>query len=842
MSSAAGDASALPIEAVADDVISALITDRRVLVVAPPGAGKTTFLPLRLLHVDQVSGRILLLEPRRLAARAAAARMAETLGEQVGETVGYSTRDERRVGRNTRIEVVTEGILTRRIQNDPSLPGVGVVLFDEVHERHLTTDLGLALTLEVADSIRPDLMIGAMSATPDTDRLRRALGDCRVIESDGRLHPVDIIWVPSGQRRTGGKQPRIETLAAPAILRALTEQEGDVLVFLPGIAEIRRTAEVLATMIGPGIDVCVLAGSVSFKEQDHALAPSQDGRRRVVLATDIAESSLTVDGIRVVVDAGLSRSPRHDPATQMTRLTTVTASRDSADQRAGRAGRVAPGSCYRLWSAIEHGSRAAHRTPEIADADLAGLVLEATAWGTPLSEMRLLTQPSTGQVRTATSLLEDLGALGADGRLTDRGRQMLTLPLHPRLSAMVIDRPDSLAVVMAALLDERDVIRGRPDERPADIALRVDLLIGRTGHSAIDADHSAVRRVLDRAHDLARRLDISLNLDEIDSDQCGPRLLAAYPDRLAGRRRAGQFQMRTGTAAWLPESDHLADVELLVAADLDGRRDRAKIRLGAQIELADVLEVFERTGSEGFSERRRLEWDHARDDLVAIVERRLGAIRFAERREPPRPCADTTAALLGRVRDTGLAALNWNGRSLSLRDRVRFMFERHGEPWPDWEPEMLVASLDEWLAPYLVGATGRLDLEHLDLTMLLRTALPWPLGADLDRLAPEHLELGDGQTAAIDYVDGVGDLRPTSRIRVQDLYGTTVHPTVDGVPITLHLLSPADRPIQITADLPTFWSGGWTEVRREMAGRYPKHHWPEDPATAAPRRLGRGDS
>lgn len=838
--SSALDGANLPIAAVVDDIVGALVNDRRLLVVAPPGAGKTTLVPLKLAADSRIEGRILVLEPRRLAARAAANRMSSMLGESVGDTVGYTTRDERRTGPRTRIEVVTEGILTRRIQNDPDLPGVSVVLFDEVHERHLTTDLGLAFTLEVADSIRPDLMVAAMSATLDIERLRRVLGDCPVIESNGRLHPVDIVWAPGGDTRSQGGRRDIAQHAAATVVRALAEHDGDVLVFLPGIGEIRRTADALATMIGPGIDVMPLAGSVSIHEQDAALAASSAGRRRVVLATDIAESSLTVEGIRVVVDSGLARVPRHDARSQMTRLVTITASRDSADQRAGRAGRVEPGVCYRMWSAIEHGSRSAHRAPEIADADLAGLLLETIAWGTPIAEMRLITQPSTGQLKSARAMLADLGAIDSDEQLTELGRRMLHLPLHPRLAAMVIDQPDTLSVLIAALLDERDIFIGRPDERPSDIAERIRILTGRVRETNA-VDRFAVRRVIDRARDIARRLEIVFDLDDVDDHGCGHRLLIAYPDRLAGRRRRAQFQLRTGTAAWMPESDPLCDAELIVAADLDGRRDRARIRLGATIELAQVLEVFDRVGRQGLIERRRLEWDTDRDDLVAVVDRRLGSIRFDERRERATPSDETSAALIARVKATGLAVLDWTSAARRLRDRVNFMYRRHGEPWPDWSPEQLIATTDNWLAPYLNGCIGRVDLESLDIAMLLRASLPWPLGADIDDVAPDHFVLPSGRRAELDYVDGVGDPKPFASVRVQDLFGVQTHPTVDGVPVTLHLLSPADRPIQITSDLPSFWSGTWEDVRKEMAGRYPKHHWPTDPAHADPRRLGRED-
>jgi ATP-dependent helicase HrpB len=792
------------------------------VLVAPPGAGKTTLVPLALLGEAWLSDRrIVVLEPRRLATRAAARRMAHLLGESVGDTVGYQTRDERHIGAGTRVEVVTEGILTRRLQNDPELPGVGLVVFDEVHERNLPTDLGLALALDVAATLRPDLRILAMSATPDTEALVRVLGDAPVIASDGRIHPVDIRWVPR-QRRD-----RIEDATTAAVQRALREESGDVLVFLPGIGEIMRTQSALVAVVGPVVDVYPLAGALSLADQDLALAPSQPGRRRVVLSTDIAETSLTVDGVRVVVDSGLARAPRFDARTGMTRLTTITTSRSSADQRAGRAGRVEAGTCYRLWSKIEHGTRAAHRAPEIDEVDLSGLALELAAWGTPADELSFVTPPPRKALRAGEALLLDLEALDGDGRITGVGRRMLGLPVHPRLARMLVAEPTPLGCALAVLIDERDMLRGRLDDLPADLSLRLRVLAGREGHD--QADRRTVQRLRDRADDLARRMQIRFDVDLIDADRAGGALLHAFPDRLAARRRPGQFQLRTGSGAWLPDSDPLAHEQFLVAADLDGKRDRSRIRLAAALDADDVAMAF----GDQVDERIELAWDERRDDLVERAERRLGAMQLgaATRRASPGPA--TTAALMERVRATGLAALGWSAASVGLRQRVEFLHRTVGEPWPDWSVEHLAATLDDWLAPYLPGATGRADLEGVDLTTVLRSQLPWPQGGELDLLAPAELLLPSGRTVGIDYESD----DPTARVRVQDLFGATVHPTVGGRPIVLHLLSPADRPIQITSDLPGFWAGTWAEVRKELAGRYPKHRWPDDPATAPPKRL-----
>jgi ATP-dependent helicase HrpB len=834
----------LPVVEAIPEVRRALLERRRAVLVAPPGAGKTTVIPLALLDEPWLDDRrIVMLEPRRLATRAAARRMAETTRTEVGGLVGYQTRDERHIGAATRIEVVTEGVLTRRLQNDPELPGVGLVIFDEVHERNLTTDLGLALALDVASTIRPDLRLLAMSATPDVEGLTSLL-DAPVVSSEGRMFDVEVRWMPrapsgggrSGARTAGGRSRSrpgatsghhgIEHDVVAAVQRALREETGDVLVFLPGIGEIRRTESMLRDAVRGDVDVFALAGALSLAEQDAALAPSRPGRRRVVLSTDIAETSLTVDGVRVVVDSGLAREPRFDARTGMTRLTTVSTSRASAEQRAGRAGRTEPGAAYRLWSKLEHGTRSKHRSPEIAQADLAGFALELAAWGGG-DELRFIDAPPTGTLAQARELLADLHAIDAEGSITPLGRTMLGLPVHPRLARMVAVDRSPLACVIATLVEERDIFRGRPDDLPADLALRIGALTGRRGHDA--ADRGAVHRLRDRAADLARRAGIRFDLDDVDPDRTGVVLLLGYPDRLAARRRPGQFQLRSGSGAWLPDDDSLADQAFLVAADLDGRRDRARIRLAAVVDADDVIAEF---GPE-VVERRTLEWDAGRDDLVETIERRLGSIQLGQRVDRPQPGDETTAALMAQVRATQLGALRWTEAATSLRERVAFLHRTIGEPWPDWSTEQLSASVDGWLAPYLPGATGRADLDRVDVAMVLRSQLPWEVGADLDEIAPPVLVLPSGRSVPIDY----SGEQPDAFVRVQDLFGVTAHPTAGGLPIRLHLLSPADRPIQVTADLPGFWAGSWAAVKKDMAGRYPKHQWPDDPATADPRRM-----
>ncbi len=818
----------LPVLEALPTVVAALAGPGRAILVAPPGAGKTTLTPLVVLGSPWLGGqRIVMLEPRRLATRAAARRMASLLGESVGHTVGYQTRDERVMSGATRIEVVTEGILTRRLQHDPTLDGYGLVIFDEVHERNLPTDLGLALMLDARDTLRPDLRVLAMSATPDTKGLLRVLGvDTPVAHSDGRTHPIDIIYAPMG------KNDRAAEATAALVQRALREQSGDLLVFLPGLPEIRRVLGMLEGTVPPMVDVYPLAGALSPAEQDLALAPSPAGRRRVVLATDIAESSLTVDGVRVVVDSGQAKVPRVDQRTGMTRLTTVAISRASADQRAGRAGRVEPGAAYRLWSKLEQGTRRAHLEPEITQVDLAGLALELAAWGTPVDELRWADPPPARSLQQAGELLSRLGAVDTDGRITDSGRRMLALPLHPRLAHMVGEASESdrpLACIIAALLDERDVLRGRPDELPADLGLRVEIVCGTRDDRANWRD---VDRMRDRAVDIARRAGVRIDFDRVRADHSGVVLALAYPDRIAVRRsQPGQFQMRSGSSAWVAPSDSLAAEQFVVAADLDGKRDTARIRIGAAIDVAQVIEVM----AAQIERREQLVWDKSRDELVLRIETRLGGMLLDEQVRAAPAGEATTAALIERVRTTRLAALGRTEGS-TLRARVAFLRRTLGaDDWPDWSDATLLSTLDEWLAPYLVGATGAADLARLDVDMLLSSQLGWDLSVRLAELAPTHLETPAGRTAEIDYTREV----ITASVRVQDLFGLREHPCVgDGrVPIALELLSPADRPIQITSDLPGFWAGTWADVRKDMAGRYPKHQWPIDPANAPPKRL-----
>lgn len=796
----------LPIEAVIGDIRSALSSHRAAVVVAPPGSGKTTVVPIRLL--DLVPEKILVLEPRRLATRAAARRMSSLLGESVGETVGYVTRHDRATSATTRIEVVTEGVLTRRLQSDPTLKGTSMVIFDEVHERNLQTDLGLALTLDIRSELRPDLMVMAMSATVAADRFSAILGDVPVVRAEGESHPVELIWDPAPPRSR-----HLSGHVAAVVRKALDAHPGDVLVFLAGMADIRRTEEALEGVLA---DVAILHGSAPPAEQDAALAPSSPPFRKVVLSTDIAESSLTVEGIGVVVDSGEARSPRYDPHTGMTRLQTISISRASADQRAGRAGRLGPGVAYRLWSKMEHAARQPHIEPEILEVDLSGLVLELATWGvSDPSELAWLDSPPTPAWAEAQQLLEKLGAI-AGGAVTASGRQMANLPVHPRLARMITDSGDdsALAVWLAAIVSERDPVRGRPDKIPTGVGLRVRLLTDRSYHHPA-ASIGSLHRLRAVAEDLAGRSGVSLGA--VDIDNAGRVLALAFPDRLAIRRGSpGRFQLRTGTTAFMDPSDPLAIEDFVVAADLDGRRKDARIRLAAGIDREDVIARF------APDESRRLVWEH--DRLIDRTEKRLGGITLATLDRRPEPGAGTVAALLRRVKDRGVANLPWSKRAIALRHRVNSL-SATSDSWPDWSDRALTRTLESWLAPYLSNATSWDDVERLDLTTMLNSHLTHEQHRALDRLAPAKLRLPSGREVEVDYE---GDA-PTVAVRVQDVFGLRRTPKVGGRPIRFELLSPANRPIQVTSDLEGFWSGSWHEVRKDMAGRYPKHDWPENP-------------
>ncbi|HWD24600.1 MAG TPA: ATP-dependent helicase HrpB [Acidimicrobiales bacterium] len=826
----------LPIEEVVDDVRSVLAGGGAAVLQAEPGAGKTTIVPLRLLGESWVGdGMIVVLEPRRVAARAAAARMATLVGDEVGGTVGFSTRDERRVGPRTRVEVITDGIWTRRIQRDPILDGVAAIVFDEFHERHLQADLGLALSLDVRDTLRPDLRVLVMSATIEVAAVSGLLGDVPVISSRGRTFPIEVRWAPP---RAGARPGEA---VASVVERALVHDRGDVLAFLPGVGEIAAAQRALGSL--DRVDVVPLYGALSPTEQDRALRSGV--ARRVVLATDLAESSVTVEGVGVVVDAGLVRRPAYDPATGLSRLSTFPTSRASADQRAGRSGRGAPGVAYRMWSEAEHLARRAWPVPEIATADLAPLALELAVWGLDAGELRWLDPPSPAAMAVAETLLEELGATAA-GRPTELGRRLAELPLHPRLGKMLLTAPPAgtrTAALLAALLSERDIVRrGQHEEIGADVAERLAILFSRSDRGSV-VDRSAVSTVRRRADELVRRVigpersrTVRSTDDTHGSVDPGPLLLAAYPDRIAHSRGRGRYRLRHGSGAVLRDHDPLVGAEWLVAAEIDGAgghgRADGQIRLAAVLDRADV----EAVGRDGARTVVRVEWDEQLDDLRARSERVLDALVLDSTRAEVLPGPETAAALIAYAQRTALGTLGWTGAARALQARVRWARETFGDAWPDVTDSALADGAEEWLEPLLGRATKRADLAKIDPSSAIRAKLGGTV-RELDRLVPSSVGVGSGRMIAVDY----SGERPRIALRAQDLYGTTTHPTIaDGrVPVTVEVLSPAGRPIQVTADLPRFWSGSWREVRREMATRYPKHHWPEDPSTLSgpsPRR------
>ena len=813
----------LPIEDVIDDVRTALRETRTAVLTAEPGAGKTTVVPLRLLDEPWATGRILVLEPRRVAARAVARRMASMLGESVGDTVGYRTRDDKRVGPDTRIEVITEGILTRRLQTDASLPGVSAVLFDEFHERSVHADLGLALTLDARDTICPDLRLLVMSATIDEQAVAALIGDepgnpAPVISAPGRTFPIDVRWRPRKSR------DKLEVAVAAVVGEALTEP-GDVLVFLPGVGEIRRAVSEIQRLTDAA--VLPLYGALAPEEQDAALRTVQ-GQRRVVVSTDVAETSLTVDGIGSVVDAGLQRRPQYDPSSGLSKLVTSNHSKASADQRAGRAGRLGPGVAFRLWSKMEHASRQAHESAEITRIDLASVLLETLAWGMASpADLRLLDQPATGAVEEAFAVLGLLGAVDDERTLTAEGRAMLKLPLHPRLAAMVAAVGDGPlgwpAVVLASLLEERDVLTGRPSERPIDLWTRVRLVVDESFRTP-NTDVAALRSVRRRAHELLRRTGASES--PVSIDDIGRALSLAYPDRIAQKRagQGGRFRMVNGMGAECAKTDMLAHEDMLVIAEVSGNKRRPQIRLAAGIDALDVELGF----AKEMTERTFFGWDDERNDLAVRVERRLGSLDFGTHVARVESSPEATEALVDRIVDTKLAALGWTDAALQYQARVALIGEHR--------PEAIQARLDDdflrrnghaIFGPFLQGATGRKDIEALDVLQVLRSQLSWEEQQSVDNLAPTSITFARGRERKIDYT--AETLKVT--VRAQDAFGTAETPSVvDGaVPIAVELLSPADRPIQITSDLAGFWTGSWASVRKDMAGRYPKHDWPEDP-------------
>ena len=808
-----------PVDRVIPELKAALGSKPCAVLVAEPGAGKTTRVPLALLNEQWLKGkRIVMLEPRRLAARAAAKRMADTLGEAVGETVGYTVRLERKVSIRTRIEVVTEGILTRRLQSDPELSDTGLLIFDEFHERSLDGDLGLALSLDVQRGLRDDLKIMVMSATLDSERLSVHLKSGPVISAKGRMYPVDVVHLDKTSRFT------LADDTVKAVLRALREVSGSLLVFLPGEGEIRRVEEQLARAnLASNIDVRPLYGAMALQAQDEAIRASPEGRRKIVLATTIAETSLTIEGIEAVIDTGLKRVPRFDPAAGMTSLETVRVSQASAEQRKGRAGRLGPGRCYRMWPEAETRALAAHDEPEIRSADLSGLVLEMARWGvTTLDGLPWFEVPPRAAFGQAQDLLKRLGAIDPHNAITSHGRFMAELPLHPRLSHMVVagkaKGAGHSAAEIAALLSERD---GAARDASIDVEQRLIMLRG----TAKDRWKQTVRQIRDQA---------SLK-DDTANISHGVLVGLAYPDRI-GRKRGSRFQLSGGGGAVLPEHDNLNKSDWLAIATLDGASGDSKARLAAALTDRDIETHF----ADLITETEGVFWDAKTNAVKAGLTRKLGAIVLQERPAQKIDPSLTAAAMLEGVRLMGLASLPWNEAARSFQARVTFL--RRVMPdagFPDLTDEALLATLDEWLLPYLEGMLRKSDLARLDLLQLLQGQVPGDLLRRIDKLAPQKMIVPGGGSYRIDY-DVEGD--PVLSVRLQEMFGMTTAPQVaDGrARLKVVLLSPGMKPVAVTQSLETFWVQGYPDVRKDMRGRYPKHSWPEDPLTAtavAPRRL-----
>ncbi len=790
----------LPIDDALPALLAALRDRGRAVLQAPPGAGKTTRVPLALLDAGLVQGRIVMLEPRRIATRAAAARMAATLGQSPGETVGYRIRGEARVSRGTRIEVVTEGILTRMIQSDPELSGIGAVIFDEFHERSLNADLGLALVLDLA-ALRPDLMILVMSATLDAAPVA-ALMQAPVVTSAGHAFPVDIRHLP----RPLPRDARIEPAMAGLIVEALEQTEGGVLAFLPGEREIRAVERILAPRLPAGHVIRPLYGTLPPAAQETALAPDPL-HRKIVLATNIAETSLTIPDIRVVVDAGLARRARFDPGTAMSRLVTDRVTRAEAVQRAGRAGRVAPGVAFRLWARAEDGAMADHPAPEIEVADLAGLALDLALWGT--DRLPFLTPPPAAGLAAARAVLRDLGALDGQDRITAHGRKIAPLPLHPRLAHM-LQFAGAQAANLAALLSERDPMPGAG----VDLALRLDALAGRRA----GGDAAAFDRIRAEARRLSRDLPGAAALSP------GAMASLAFPDRI-GQRRPGEaprWLLTGGKGAAMPPGEALSMAPWIVVTDSDGNPREAQVRLALSVNEAEIRDLH----SDRITRDRVVEWS-ARDNRVIAREREmLGAVALADRVWPDPPPEAVARAMCDGIRTLGL---RFSGAARRLQTRVALARQR--DPGlPDLSDTRLTGTLDDWLAPYLSGVRSAADWQRFDPYPALAAQLDHGQRQRLDTLAPARFTTPLGREIAIDYDGEV----PAIEIRLQEMFGVTRNPMAGGTPIRVTLLSPGGKPIQVTTDIPGFWRTSYADVRKEMRGRYPRHPWPEDPTVAEP--------
>jgi ATP-dependent helicase HrpB len=819
----------LAIAPILPEIGNCLSTSTRLVLEAPPGAGKTTGVPLALVDADWLAGKtILILEPRRIAARAAAMRMAAMRGEQIGETVGYRTRLDSKVGPKTRIEVITEGILTRRLQSDPELSGVGIVVFDEFHERNLVADTGLALTLDTAKALRPDLRLLVMSATLDGRAIADLLDDAPIVRAEGRAFPVETRHLPGSMANT------LVPAVASAVRKAVAEAQGDVLVFLPGEREIRNAERALADLAGAL--VVPLYGALAPDAQDRVFAAAPKGMRKIVLATSIAETSLTIDGIRVVVDSGFAREPRFDPATGLTRLETVRVSQASADQRRGRAGRTAPGVCYRLWPEAATKGLAPRAMPEILQADLASLALELAQWGVnDPGTLAWLDPPPAAAYAEARALLIDLGALDENGRLTKHGEAIARLPLHPRLAHMTITARErdlgNEAALLAALLTERDILAGPGLARDADVALRIDALYrgGTSLPQGVSMREATRRRALATARQIRSVLRIEETKRTPKTEALGSLIALAYPDRIAQARGTGGFRMANGHGATLNESDPLTREAFLAIAEVGGSDKDGRIFLAASLARTEIEEQF----AARIENVESVAWNPRTEAVEPRRQRRLGALILDDSYWGTAPSDQVVDALLKGISSLGLDILPWTESARQIQARVAFLTKFASKEWPDFSDTALAATLDDWLKPYLTGMRSRANLASLDLAIILRDRLSWEQKQQLNVDAPNEFQLPNGRTVSLSYGS---DEAPVLAAKLQDFFGLADTPRIahGRVPLILELLSPAGRPVQVTRDLAGFWKGSYAEVRKDLRGRYPKHPWPEDPAAAAP--------
>jgi ATP-dependent helicase HrpB len=810
----------LPIDAVLDELGRTLTANNAAVLVAPPGAGKTTRVPLALLDAPWLNGKkIIMLEPRRIAARASAERMARTLGERAGETVGYRVRFGSKISRATRIEVVTEGIFSRQILDDPELTGVAAVLFDEFHERSLDADLGLALARDAQTGLREDLRILVMSATLDGARVGKLLGDAPVVASEGRAFPVETRYL--GRKADAP----IERQMADAIATALRADPGSVLAFLPGAAEIRRTQNFLSERVqDANVEIVPLFGALDAAVQDRAIAPAPKGQRKVVLATSIAETSLTIEGVRIVVDCGLARVPRYEPDIGLTRLETVRASRAAVDQRRGRAGRTEPGVCYRLWDEPQTASLAAYTQPEILSADLSSLVLDLAQWGVrDAATLAFLDPPPAPALKEAKALLDELGALDGDGRITAEGKSLRALALPPRLARMIVDShrlgAGEAAADIAAILTERGL-----GGVSVDLDVRLDQFRRDRSPRASSARSLAQRW----AQQVASTEGPAA---EDISPSTGIMLALAFPDRIARNRGNGSFVLANGRGAAVEQTSALARAPYIAVAELTGTAAQGRILLAAPIAQEEIETRF----ADQIEDREEISFDRGAMALRARRKRTLHAITLSEAPVALSPSAETARVFAAGLVAAGLDRLPWSKALKQWRDRVMFLRKAEGDSWPDLSDTALAADGENWLMPVLYDKISLKELSPGDLSDALMALLPWELRARLEREAPTHFEAPTGTMLAIDYEAEQG---PTIAVRLQELFGLNTHPSIakGKVPLVLELLSPAQRPVQVTRDLPGFWRGSYAAVRSDLRGRYPRHPWPEDPATALPTR------